>query len=129
MAPNGTIISYAYTSAGRIPLADVVVRIMTSSNVGKEDLINVQMTDRNGKTNAISIETPPAEDSIHPGNGRPFDIVTMTAELPGYEQIRVENVQVFPNTQTVQYFQLIPLKANPENVTPEELFIIPPQNL
>ena len=129
MAPNGNIISYAFTSAGRIPLSDVVVRILTSSNEGKEDLMNVQMTDRDGKTNAVPVDTPPPEKSMLPGNGRPFNIVTMTAELPGYEQIRVENVQIFPNTQTVQYFQLIPLKANPENVTPEELFIIPPQNL
>ena len=129
MAPNGNIISYAYVSAARIPLADVVIRILTSSGVEKEDLMNVQMTDRDGRTNVVSVTTPPLADSLLPGNGTPFTAVTVTAELPGYEQIRVENVQIFPDTQTVQYFKMIPLKENPENVTPEELFIIPPQNL
>ena len=129
MAPNGNIISYAYASAARIPLEDVVIRILTSSGVEKEDLMNVQITNRDGRTNAVSVATPPLTDSLQPGSGRPFASFTMTAELPGYEQIRVENVQVFPDTQTVQYFKMIPLKENPENITPAELFGIPPQNL
>ena len=125
MAAIGNIISYAYTSSGRIPLSDVVIRILTPT----EDLMNVQLTDRNGKTASVPIDTPPLEDSLQPGNTQPFNAVIMTAELPGYEQIRVENVQIFPDTQTVQNFRMIPLQANPESVTPEELFIIPSQNL
>ena len=43
--------------------------------------------------------------------------------------IRVENVQIFPDVQTIQNFRMIPLTANPDIITQEELFIIPPQNL
>jgi len=129
MAPNGNIISYAYTSAGRVPLSDVVIRILQRTSGGTEDLLSVQMTDRNGKTSAVTVVTPPTEDSLSPGNTSPFTIVNMTAELPGYEQIRVDNVQVFPDTQTVQDFQLIPLSAHTDYITPVEEFDIPPQNL
>jgi len=129
MAPSGNILSYAYTSAGRIPLSDVVIRILQQTTGGTEDLVSVQITDQDGKTTMVSVETPPLADSQSPGTERPFSSVTMTAEIPGYEHIRVENVQVFPNTETVQYFQMIPLSANPDILTPEELFTIPPQNL
>lgn len=129
MAPSGSILSYAFTSAGRIPLSDVVIRILQKTPEGAEDLVSVQMTDRDGKTTMVSVDTPALAGSQSPGTERPFSSVTMTAEIPGYEHIRVENVQVFPNTQTVQYFQMIPLNANPEILTPEELFTIPPQNL
>ncbi|MFQ9917165.1 MAG: hypothetical protein ACLRWQ_13030 [Flavonifractor plautii] len=30
-------------------------------------------------------------------------------EVPGYEMLLVENVQVFPNTETLQELELIPL--------------------
>ena len=129
MAPNGNILSYAYTSAGRIPLSDVVIRVLQPNSGGKEELLSVQMTDRDGKTDLVQIVTPPAAESLRPGTEHPFASVDMTAEIAGYEQIRVENVQVFPDTQTVQYFQMIPLNAHPDTLTQEELFRIPPQNL
>lgn len=130
MAPYGNIISYAFTSAGRIPLSEVVVRVLRENEQnGTDDLVSVRLTDRDGKTTAVEIETPPLADSQSPGNEVPFSIVTMTAEAPGYERIRVENVQVFPNTQTIQNFRMIPLNANADYLSPEELFIIPPQNL
>lgn len=129
MAPNGNIISYAYTSAGRVPVPDVVIRVLQTTANGTEDLLSVQMTDRNGKTSAVTIATPPTVNSQTPGNPKPFSVVNMTAEIPGYEQIRVDNVQIFPDTQTVQDFQLIPLNAHTDYVTPVEEFDIPPQNL
>ena len=130
MAPHGDIISYAYTSAGRIPLSEVVIQVLqTDEETGVEDLLSVRITDRNGKTTAVAVETPPISDSLTPGNGKPFSTVTMTAEMPGYELIRVENVQIFPDVQTIQNFRMIPLTANPDIITQEELFIIPPQNL
>ena len=129
MAPFGNVISYAYTSAGRIPLHEVAIRILKTDENGMEDLVSFQLTDRDGKTKAVPIDTPPLSASQSPGNETPYSTVSMTAEIPGYELIRVENVQIFPDTQTVQSFRMIPLNAHAQVITPEELFIIPPQNL
>lgn len=129
MAAYGQIISYVFTSAGRIPIPNAVVTITRANGQGDTELINTQMTDQSGKTQQISVETPEIAGSQSPGTIHPFTSVNMTAEFPGYEQIRVENVQVFPQTITIQDFQLIPLDQHPNNKTITETFPIPPQNL
>ena len=50
-------------------------------------------------------------------------------EAPGYEMLYLENMQVFPNTETLQEVELIPLpeqappasRGETVNVTPQEL--------
>ena len=53
----------------------------------------------------------------------------MWAVAEGYEMIQVEDVQIFPGTETVQNLELIPLPelANPSGRT--EVVQITPQNL
>ena len=51
------------------------------------------------------------------------------ARLKGYEQIENEDVQVFPDTTTVQNLELIPLSEMPGEFDKRELFITPAQNL
>ena len=53
----------------------------------------------------------------------------VTAEHPLYERIVVEDVQVFPDTVSMQNLQLIPLAEAPEAFDQTEVFPIPPQNL
>lgn len=129
MAAYGQIISYAFTSAGRIPIPDAVITITRPNGQGESELIDVQMTDQSGKTRQVTVETPDIAGSQSPGTEHPFTSVNMKAEFPGYEQIVVEDVQVFPQTITVQDFQLIPLDQHPDNKTLTETFPIPPQNL
>ena len=46
-----------------------------------------------------------------------------------FETIEVENLQVFPNTLTVQDLAMIPLSELPESYNQVEIFNTPPQNL
>ena len=50
-------------------------------------------------------------------------------EVPGYEMLLVENVQVFPNTETLQELELIPLPEQTSSSTRGEIVDIPPQDL
>ena len=50
-------------------------------------------------------------------------------ESPGYELLVVENVQIFPDTQTLQELELIPLPEQTSGLLPEHPVVIPPQNL
>ena len=50
-------------------------------------------------------------------------------EVPGYEMLLVENVQVFPNTETLQGLELIPLPEQTSSSTRGEIVDIPPQDL
>ena len=49
--------------------------------------------------------------------------------VPGYELLVVENVQIFPGTQTLQELELIPLPEQTDALLPEHPVNIPPQSL
>ena len=69
-------------------------------------------------------------ESQSPGSEEaPFTPVTIHARLKGYEQIRVDGVQVFSGTVTVQNLELIPLSELPGAWDQSETFETPPQNL
>ena len=64
------------------------------------------------------------------GGGRsPFAVCDIWVEVPGYEMLLVENVQVFPNTETLQELELIPLPEQTSSSTRGEIVDIPPQDL
>ena len=90
----------------------------------------MRLTDRSGKITPIAIPTPDISDSQAPGSTQiPFTLVDLTARLQGYEQIRAEDIQIFPNTTTYQELELIPLSELPDSWNQSETFGTPPQNL
>lgn len=129
MASFGTIIARVYTSRAVIPVAGATVAVTRKSGSGKHVLIAVRVTDENGKTAPVSIATPDPSQSASPGAPDPFTLCDVWAVAEGYEMIQVEDVQIFPGTETVQNLELIPLPelANPSGRT--EVVQITPQNL
>lgn len=117
----------AFTSNARTPLQGVAV-VVTDMN---GSAIAMRLTNRNGLLDApIEIDVPDLSASLSPNTGIiPFATVNLYARLENYEEINVENLQVFPNAVTEQYLQLIPLSELPENWNKAETFVTPPQNL
>ncbi len=92
--------------------------------------IAMALTDRSGKIAPVSLSVPDLAASQTPDTGEvPFAAVNLTARLRGYEQITVENLQVFPNTVTLQELAMIPLSELPSQWSKSENFPTPPQNL
>jgi len=90
----------------------------------------MRLTDRSGKITPVAVPTPDFSDSQSPGSSQsPFTLVNLTARLQGYEQILAENIQVFPNTTTLQELEMIPLSELPDSWNQSEAFDTPPQNL
>lgn len=88
------------------------------------------LTDRSGKTPVAQLPVPDTAASQTPDTGeRPFALVTVHARLRGYEDITAENVQVFPDTTTLQDLEMIPLPEFPRRWDAYERFNTPPQNL
>ena len=96
---------------------------------GRHTLLAVRVTDANGRTAPVQVSTPNASASESPGTTDPFAVCDIWAESPGYELLVVENVQIFPGTQTLQELELIPLPENTATLLPESPVNIPPQNL
>lgn len=91
----------------------------------------MRLTNRSGILDSpIEISVPDLSASQSPNTGIiPFSAVNLYARLENYEQIEIENLQIFANTITDQDLKMIPLSEFPEQWNKTEIFNIPAQNL
>ena len=91
----------------------------------------MRLTNRSGILDKpVEITVPDLSASQSPNTGViPFAVVNLYARLENYEEINVENLQIFANTITNQNLEMIPLSDLPEKWNKAETFITPPQNL
>ena len=117
----------AYTSNALIPLKDVTVTITDAGG----SAIAMRLTNRNGMLNQpITIDVPDLSASQSPNTGViPYTTVNLYARLSNYEQIEVENVQIFADTMTEQNLALIPLSEFPGSWNKIQQFLTSTQNL
>lgn len=129
MASIGTIVTRIYTSRAQLPVAGATVAVTRKSGGGRHTLLAVRMSDENGRTSPVRIATPDPVASESPGMEVPFAACDLWIEAPGYEMRLVENVQVFPNTETLQELELVPLPEFTAPSTRGEAVDIPAQEL
>lgn len=126
MASTGYLQAHIYTSNAQLPLSNVAVVVTSPDGTA----IAMRITDRSGLIDPIEIPVPPLEESQEPGSGeRPYTQVNLIAELPGYERIEAENLQIFAGTTTYQNLEMIPLSSKPFGQNQTIHYITPPQNL
>ncbi len=118
---------HAYTSFAQIPLKDVAVTI-TDTDGGA---IAMRLTNRSGTLdNSVEITVPDLSASQSQNTGViPFSVVNLYARLENYEEIEIEELQIFADTVTVQNLELIPLSELHNTFNKAEIFKIPAQNL
>ena len=129
MAATGTILTRVFTSQAQIPVAGATVAFTHRGTEGHHTLLALRVTDANGRTAPVQVDTPNASASESPGTVTPFAVCDIWAESPGYELLVVENVQIFAGTQTLQELELIPLPEQSLTLLPETPVNVPPQNL
>lgn len=126
MPANGYIQVRAYESYAQIPLQDVAISVTASDGTA----LAMRLTDRNGKIVPIEVPAPDLAESQTPGSPEaPFTTVTLNAKRKGYEQITVDDVQIFADTVTLQTLEMIPISELPDRWNQAEIFQTPPQNL
>ena len=127
LSATGYIQVHAYASYAQIPLKDVAVTVTDVSGDG----IALRLTNRNGMLDSpIAIEVPDLSASQTPNTGIiPFAVVNLYARLENYEEIEIENLQIFANTVTDQNLEMIPLSELPGAWNKAEIFNTPAQNL
>ena len=129
MPSQGSLVAHAITSNAMIPVEDATITVTQISPRGLAELLAVWITDESGQTTTLTIPTPDCSASQAPSRERPFSLVTIMAEHPLYERIIVNDVQIFPDTVSVQILQFIPLNEFPELWDQTEVFDVTPQNL
>lgn len=127
MSAKGYIQVHAYTSYAQIPLRDVAVSVTDTGGAA----IALRLTNRSGFLDLpIEIDVPDLSAGQTPNTGIiPFAVVNLYARLNNYEAIEIENLQVFPNTTTLQNLEMIPLSELPQSWNKLEIFNTPAQNL
>ena len=93
--------------------------------------IAMRLTNKSGQFAVpLSISVPDLSAGLRPDTGViPFARVNIRARLTGYEEIEIEDVQVFPDTLTSQNLPMIPLAELPAKWNKAEIFRVPAQNL
>lgn len=131
MASHGTIVVQIYTSDARIPLQGAGVTLTQRRADSSPELLAFRLSNYDGMTEPISIETPDFADSQQDAAGgvQPFAAVDIAAEFTGYGRIEVRGAQVFADRQTIQPLRLIPTPSLPDSYTRTQIVTVPPQEL
>ena len=94
------------------PISDTKITIQQQNTSDKS-----LTTDSSGKSDNVTIQTPSFESSQSPDNTTvPYALVNIRAEKEGFFTVNMINVQVFPDRQTLQYVEMIPLPEYGNNV-------------
>lgn len=127
MPATGYIQVHAFTSNARIPLKDAAVVITDSSG----SAIAMRLTNRSGRLDSpVEISVPELSASQSPNTGViPYATVNLYAKKENFEEIEIQNLQVFPDTISDQDLPMIPLSELPGKWNKAEVFPITPQNL
>ena len=126
MPGKGYLQVHSYTSDALLPLEGTAIAVLDNSG----RLLATRLTDKSGRISPVTVTVPVASDSKTPDyDGQPFATVAVRAQHPGYEQIWVNQVQVFDGITTLQPLEMIPTPLYPEQLDRVEEFDVPPQNL
>lgn len=123
---TGYLQVHAYTSYAQIPLQDVSVTVTATDGTA----IALRLTDRSGRIQSVPIVVPDRSESLSPDPAeRPYAVVNLIARLKDYEQIFVDDIQIFADVTTDQDLPMIPLSELPESRNKSETFKTSSQNL
>lgn len=127
MSSTGYLQVHAFASTAQIPLVDTAVTVTDKSG----SAIFMGLTNRNGLLDVpVSIPVPAISAGQSPDTGIiPYSTVDLYAKHREYEEIYVKDIQIFPDTITLQNLELIPLAEFPQKWNRSEQFDTPPQNL
>ena len=90
----------------------------------------MRLTDRSGRITPVPIVVPDRSESLSPDpEQRPYAVVNLIARRKDYEQIFIDDLQVFADVTTEQELPMIPLSELPGSRNNSETFQTYRQNL
>lgn len=105
------------------PVEDAVIDISYSGD--PENVIEEVRTDSSGRTETLSLEAPPLEYSLTPGEAQPYSEYTFSVSAEGYEKITVSGSEILSGQLSLQTIRLRPIE---ERETPD-VVVIPAHTL
>lgn len=118
---TGTLVINTTTGFDAIPVSNVSFAILDKQG----NVLHSGLTDENGVSDVFTLETPPPglSGAPNPDGPRPYAVYDMWVGKPGFATINIIGVQVFPNIQSIQRVDMIPVVEGEDE---EFTYIIPP---
>lgn len=104
------------------PVTNASIRIYNGTS-----LVEELRTDSSGQSETLSLQAPPPEYSMEPGQPQPYAQYTIRVEAEGYRPVEVSDVEVFPDELSIQPVVMQPLEVSDEEG--EENIVVPPNTL
>ena len=106
---SGTMTFRTFTAGGALPVEKTVIKISgADENNGFVEFSLI--TDKNGITEKISLPSPSSRYSLSPNaDEAPYALYNIVATADGYYTKKVFNVAIFPNTDSFQPINMIPI--------------------
>lgn len=113
---QGSVIARVYTSDALLPIFNAPVIFTQVQQDGTRTLLAIRQTNTSGLTVPVYVSTPEPSSSQSPGSLQvPYATVDIQTCFPGYNRISVSGVQIFPDIETIQDFQLRPIPVSERN--------------
>lgn len=109
---TGYLSTRIYTTRLELPISDAIVSVVSRNDTDKYTLIGVRISDKNGKTSPIPIETPAPAESQTPNTSPAYALLDVWVEHPDYKLVEVRDIQIFPEVESVQEIALLPLSRS-----------------
>lgn len=96
----------------QIPIKNATIQI---AYTGEPDKIIEEVSTRNiGSTENITLNTPPVEYSLSPGNVQPYSEYNLTISAEGFETAVISGVELLEGVLSIQNIQLKPFTNQPD---------------
>ncbi len=100
----------AFAANSAYPVENALVIVRSKKADGTPATIAVLETDESGKTQIITLETPPKSLSLSPGsNIPPYSLYDVEITHPGFYSIVTRDVQIYPDTTSILPINMLPL--------------------
>ncbi|MBO5005808.1 MAG: hypothetical protein J6C89_00035 [Clostridia bacterium] len=100
----------AFAANSAYPVANALVIVRGKKANGTPTTIAVLETDESGKTQIITLETPPKSLSLSPGSDiPPYSLYDVEITHPGFYSIITRDVQIYPDTTSILPINMLPL--------------------
>lgn len=96
---------------GTIPVSGAFVTISEYEPGTEGDVVRILQTDRDGLTETVGLRTPPASDSVSPGEESPGALYAVRVRKAGYYPVEAAGVPVFAGVVSLQTVDLQPIGA------------------
>ena len=108
----GTLNVRTSIASGALPVPKTVIRIF-GADEGNRYVEYSVLTDIDGSTQRITLPAPEKIFSTEPFSAEvPYALYDIEASANGYYTKRIKNVAVFPNTNTSQIINMIPVSIS-----------------